>query len=136
MDPAAEETSSKARTDDQALRIRSLNQLRQKPRGRSRFKGVTFHEASRKWMSRATIRGERLSLGYFNDEEEAGRAYDRAVYAAEPSAVANFPIEDYADLAAERDRWRAEQDARDALLGGCAMPATASEASTRLGRMV
>ena len=80
-----------------------------------------FHAASWKWMARAMIRGKRPCLGYFNDEEEAGRAYDRAVYAAEPGAFANFPIEEYPDLAAERDRRQAEQDARYARLGGSAM---------------
>ena len=125
-----------SRSDDYALRSRSLSQLRQKPRGRSRFKGVTFHAASWKWMARAMIRHKRPCLGYFSDEEEAGRAYDRAVYAAEPGAFANFPIEEYPDLAAARDRRRAEQDARHARRGGSAMPATASEASTRVARMV
>ncbi len=123
-------------SDDHALRSRALSQLRQKPRGCSRFKGVTFHAASGKWMARAMIRGKRPCLGYFNDEEEAGRAYDRAVYAAEPSAVANFPIEDYPDLAAERDRLRAEEVARAARRGDAAMPATASEASTSVARLV
>ena len=58
------------------------------------------------------------------------------MYAAEPGAFANFPIEEYPDLAAERDRRRAEQDGRHARLGGSAMPATASEVSTRVDRLV
>lgn len=74
------------------------------PRGESRFKGVTFHKHSGKWMARAMVRGERLSLGYHDTEEEAAMAYDRAVYARVPGASCNFPVGEYPELSGERDR--------------------------------
>lgn len=42
----------------------------------SRFKGVNYHEPSKKWVVHITVTGRCLHLGVFDDEEEAGRKYD------------------------------------------------------------
>ncbi len=60
----------------------------------SRFRGVNYNRRSRRWTVRITFKGKRLFLGYFTDEEEAARAYDRkAVELFGESAKLNFPEE-------------------------------------------
>lgn len=44
----------------------------------SRYKGVAWHKERRKWRSQITVDGEQISLGYHEDEDAAGRAYDEA----------------------------------------------------------
>ena len=45
--------------------------------GTSMYKGVSFHKRSNKWLAQIRHNGQRIHLGYFNDESEAARAYDR-----------------------------------------------------------
>jgi hypothetical protein len=42
----------------------------------SSFKGVSWREDSRKWRAVITVDGKRKSLGSYDSEEEAARAYD------------------------------------------------------------
>ena len=53
---------------------------RRKPRGAcsSRFKGVYWHKASKKWSARIKHQAKQHSLGYFDDERDAARAYNVA----------------------------------------------------------
>jgi hypothetical protein len=44
----------------------------------SRFRGVGWNKKSSKWRARLTVQGVKKSLGWFNDEEAAARAYDKA----------------------------------------------------------
>jgi len=60
----------------------------------SLFKGVGYLKGRRKWYSRIWFMGERISLGNFDDEVEAARAYDRkAVELLGEFARVNFPEE-------------------------------------------
>lgn len=41
----------------------------------SKYLGVTWHKACRKWWARICIDGRRISLGYFDTESDAADAY-------------------------------------------------------------
>lgn len=58
----------------------------------SKYKGVYFKKWNNKWVARIGIDGKSLWLGYFEDEVEAAKAYDRAAkkYFGE-FACLNFP---------------------------------------------
>lgn len=59
---------------------------------RSRYKGLSLHKERRKgWSARIRVKGKSKFLGFFADEIEAGKAYDRAArkYHGE-FAVLNF----------------------------------------------
>ena len=45
--------------------------------GTSMYKGVSFHKPLNKWRAYIKHNVQRIHLGYFNDEADAGRAYDR-----------------------------------------------------------
>lgn len=60
--------------------------------GKSRFKGVSWREPERKWLSRVTKNGKIHNLGYYDTEEAAARAYDiGAVEHFGEFAYLNFP---------------------------------------------
>jgi len=60
----------------------------------SRFRGVTYYKAMGKWRARIGFEGRYIHLGFFTDEAEAARAYDRkAVELFGEFARLNFPEE-------------------------------------------
>ena len=50
----------------------------QKVRGKSKFRGVCFCKGEGSWRARLMFDRKRKHLGYFDDEEEAARAWDAA----------------------------------------------------------
>ena len=58
----------------------------------SKYKGIYFRKKSRKWQAGIMCNKKRIELGYFRDEIEAAKAYDRAAmkYHGE-FACLNFP---------------------------------------------
>ncbi len=62
--------------------------------GSSRFKGVSFHKASRKWGASIRRDGVSTHLGLFTREEDAARAYDSfaRIYFGDFARL-NFPQE-------------------------------------------
>lgn len=63
------------------LRIcnRHQNMANSKPRKNctSKFKGIYWHKRRRKWNVSITRNGKRLNLGYFDNEIEAAKIYDK-----------------------------------------------------------
>ena len=51
------------------------NRLKQKNTS-SIYKGVTYSKKNKKWEARIRINGKNKFIGYFKNEEDAGRAYD------------------------------------------------------------
>ena len=43
----------------------------------SRFRGVAWHKKRRKWVAAISLDGKNKHLGYFDDEAEAARAYNK-----------------------------------------------------------
>ena len=48
-----------------------------KKNGTSMYKGVCFDKSRNKWRARIKHNGQQIFLGYFTNESNAGRAYDR-----------------------------------------------------------
>eukprot|EP00984_Skeletonema_dohrnii_P005419 scaffold1907_cov73-Skeletonema_dohrnii-CCMP3373.AAC.10 len=47
--------------------------------GASKYAGVTFHKLKKKWHAQITIEGKQISIGTYDNEEEAAVDYARAV---------------------------------------------------------
>jgi hypothetical protein len=63
----------------------------------SKYKGVSLDKSRNKWRARITISGMNHQLGYFEDEREAAKAYDKAaIYYFGDNAKLNFEKEKYA----------------------------------------
>jgi hypothetical protein len=60
----------------------------------SGYKGVNWRKERSMWVARIGFKGERISLGMFNDPKEAAKAYDKAAikYYGEFAGL-NFPAE-------------------------------------------
>lgn len=73
------------RLDNRASNLRWCNQSqntinqssRQERRLYSRFRGVTFNQQTQKWVAQITHKRKHISIGYFETEAEAGRAYNK-----------------------------------------------------------
>ena len=67
---------------------------RKKLTSASRFKGLSIVAGRGIWRARIQVNGQYRHLGYFHNEEEAARAYDRAAAEAFGEfALLNFPEE-------------------------------------------
>jgi len=55
----------------------NVRNRRKEPGLSSRFKGVYWHIRDEKWIARLVNNRKSIYIGAFNDEESAGRAYDK-----------------------------------------------------------
>lgn len=79
------------------LRIctRSQNQPNQKAKKHSsKYKGVSWHKASKKWQAMIVYNNRQIYIGLFDSEIEAAKAYDKkALELFGEFACLNFPME-------------------------------------------
>lgn len=79
------------------LRVCTVSQNHQNRRrtgGRSKYKGVHLDKKLNKWVAAITLKGRYFHIGYFDDEREAARAYDKKATALFGEfAYLNFPPE-------------------------------------------
>ena len=61
-----------------ATRAQNCCNVRKRKNTSSRFKGVSFRKNRGKWAAYIGVAGKRISLGYFDSEIEAAKAYDEA----------------------------------------------------------
>lgn len=59
---------------------KNISYSKNKTKTSSKYLGVYYHKANKKWLSRVRIDGKHKHLGYFSTEEEAGLAYQKALY--------------------------------------------------------
>jgi hypothetical protein len=60
----------------------------------SKYRGVSWHKSNKKWQAQIRYDGKEHFRGYFEDEQEAARAYDKAARAqCGEKAQLNFPVE-------------------------------------------
>lgn len=54
----------------------SQNNANKKGRGKSKYRGVSFHKASRKWVATIKKYKKQIHLGLFDSEDASAKAYD------------------------------------------------------------
>lgn len=67
------------RLDNLQLITNRKNLSKDKKNKTSRYTGVNWYKTRNKWHARITINSKRKHLGYFDDEDEAGAAYQKAL---------------------------------------------------------
>lgn len=70
------------RTDNRVQNLRWATKSenshnRRKSRGTSKYKGVCWDKKSKQWRSKITVEGKSIIIGWFDSEEEAGKAYNQ-----------------------------------------------------------
>lgn len=84
------------------------------PNRSSRYKGVSWHRASRRWRVSIFCGGRNLHLGYFKDEIAAAKAYDKkAKEQFGDYAYLNFPEEFSTARNTKNTKTRKERESSD-----------------------
>jgi hypothetical protein len=61
-----------------ATRTQQMQNTRKRKGGTSKYRGVSWHSQNKKWRVQITVNKKNTSVGCFDDEVEAARAYDAA----------------------------------------------------------
>eukprot|EP00877_Chromochloris_zofingiensis_P007598 jgi/Chrzof1/3091/Cz12g11120.t1 len=81
------------------------------PDGKTNFRGVFWDRKNCRWRSQVGFQNKKIFMGYFNDAEDAARAYDRKLVELHGStAKTNFPIHEYLDEIVGHDAAVASKD--------------------------
>jgi hypothetical protein len=80
----------------EAIKLQNNKNVNKYKDGRSKYKGVSFHNLTNKCRARIYVNSQEIHLGFFEKELEAAKAYDKAAikYFGE-FAHTNFPKENY-----------------------------------------
>ena len=59
-----------------------------------RYRGVSTHKQSGKWVAQIKSGGKQVYLGFYADQVDAARAYDQAVIhmQASPKSLSTYPL--------------------------------------------
>lgn len=57
-----------------------------------RYRGVSTHKQSGKWVAQIKSGGKQVYLGFYNDQVDAARAYDQAVIHMQASQSSVLPF--------------------------------------------
>lgn len=60
----------------------SLNGANRRPNKGKRFKGITFMPSYKKWMARVQVQKKRFTIGFFDSEFDAAKAYNESALKA------------------------------------------------------
>jgi len=71
----------------QKKRIFDLYKKDLKSRGTSKYRGVAWHKNNQKWLASISHNKKRLNLGYYANEEDAAKAYDKAIVKYNKSTI-------------------------------------------------
>ncbi|BDA43997.1 probable AP2-like ethylene-responsive transcription factor CRL5 [Coccomyxa sp. Obi] len=77
--------------------VEAIPRINVNPKGSSKYRGVRWHERNGKWEARIfdSNSGKQVSLGYYDSEDAAARAYDaESKRIRGPHAHVNLPLED------------------------------------------
>jgi hypothetical protein len=82
-----------ARSSAASSRTPTADAMNKRQRKTSKYIGVSYKKRDRKYQAEILLNGKRKSLGYFDNEIDAARAYDLALIGAKltDSKKMNFP---------------------------------------------
>lgn len=60
-----------------ATQHQNIMNRRANKKSTSKYKGVSYHKITKKWNAQIQVNGNKINLGYFNSERQAGKVYNK-----------------------------------------------------------